>query len=89
MMKEEGPSTPSSRILVIFIFVFRYLRYYQVQKWLGYELNPEDWRWIMITNILEPIQTFLSTPDIFVKFDFLQLLQRLWSKLWLQENGLH
>ena len=27
--------------------------------WLGNQLNPEDWGWKLINNILEPIQTLL------------------------------
>ncbi|RVE41733.1 hypothetical protein evm_013610 [Chilo suppressalis] len=33
--------------------------YYQVQVWLGNKLNPEDWGWKLIDNILEPVKTLL------------------------------
>ncbi|PZC75227.1 hypothetical protein B5X24_HaOG206534 [Helicoverpa armigera] len=33
--------------------------YYQVQTWLGNQLNPEDWGWKLIHNTLEPIKTLL------------------------------
>lgn len=36
-----------------------YRVYYQVQTWLGNELNPEDWGWKLIDNTLEPIKTLL------------------------------
>jgi len=36
-----------------------YRVYYQVQVWLGNELNPEDWGWVFKDNSLEPIQTLL------------------------------
>ncbi|XP_036141723.1 uncharacterized protein LOC118645201 [Monomorium pharaonis] len=40
-------------------------------KWLGNELNPEDWGWITINEILEPIQTLLpSAPDILLNIIF-------------------
>ncbi|GBN12848.1 hypothetical protein AVEN_274272-1 [Araneus ventricosus] len=33
--------------------------YYQVQVWLGNELHPEDWEWVLKDNSLEPIQTLI------------------------------
>lgn len=33
--------------------------FYQVQVWLGNDLNPEDWGWKLMNNSLEPIQTLL------------------------------
>ncbi|GBN93114.1 hypothetical protein AVEN_72877-1 [Araneus ventricosus] len=33
--------------------------YYQVQVWLGNELDPENWEWVLKDNSLEPIQTLL------------------------------
>ena len=33
--------------------------YYQVQVWLGNQLDPEDWGWKLVDNTLEPIQTLL------------------------------
>lgn len=33
--------------------------YYQVQVWLGYQLDPTDWGWKLVNNILEPVQTLL------------------------------
>ncbi|GBN38027.1 hypothetical protein AVEN_264973-1 [Araneus ventricosus] len=33
--------------------------YYQVQVWLGNELNPETWGWVLKDNSLVPIQTLL------------------------------
>ncbi|KAL4104439.1 hypothetical protein QTP88_019740 [Uroleucon formosanum] len=36
-----------------------YRVYYQVQVWLGNELNPEDWGWVFKDNGLEPVQTLL------------------------------
>ncbi|CAG4961221.1 unnamed protein product [Colias eurytheme] len=34
--------------------------YYQVQVWLGYDqLDPTDWGWKLVNNILEPVQTLL------------------------------
>ncbi|CAG9765676.1 unnamed protein product [Ceutorhynchus assimilis] len=35
--------------------------YYQVQNWLGKDLNPEQWTWTINNNILEPLKT-LSPP---------------------------
>ncbi|GBM47470.1 hypothetical protein AVEN_153684-1 [Araneus ventricosus] len=32
---------------------------YQVQVWLGNELRPENWGWVLKDNSLEPIQTLL------------------------------
>ncbi|GBN49799.1 hypothetical protein AVEN_33279-1 [Araneus ventricosus] len=38
--------------------------YYQVQVWLGNELDPENWRFVLKDNVLEPIQTLLpSAPE--------------------------
>lgn len=31
--------------------------YYQIQKWLGNELNPLDWGWVMRDNLLWPKTT--------------------------------
>ena len=36
-----------------------YRAFYQVQAWLGNQLNPEDWGWKLTNNILKPIQTIL------------------------------
>lgn len=36
-----------------------YRVYYQVQVWLGNELNPKDWGWVFKDNSLEPIQSLL------------------------------
>lgn len=33
--------------------------YYQVQVWLGYQLDPTGWGWKLVNNILEPVQTLL------------------------------
>lgn len=33
--------------------------YYQVQVWLGYQLDPKDWGWKLVDNTLEPVQTLL------------------------------
>ncbi|GBM17619.1 hypothetical protein AVEN_80908-1 [Araneus ventricosus] len=33
--------------------------YYQVQVWLGNELDPENWGWVLKDNGLQPIQTLL------------------------------
>ncbi|KAJ8982357.1 hypothetical protein NQ317_013108 [Molorchus minor] len=33
--------------------------YYQVQVWLGYQLDPTDWGWKLVDNTLEPVQTLL------------------------------
>ncbi|CAH1106780.1 unnamed protein product [Psylliodes chrysocephalus] len=33
--------------------------YYQVQVWLGYQLDPKDWGWKLVDNALEPVQTLL------------------------------
>lgn len=33
--------------------------YYQVQVWLGNQLDPKDWGWMLIDNALEPVQTLL------------------------------
>lgn len=33
--------------------------YYQVQVWLGNQLDPKDWGWKLIDNTLEPVQTLL------------------------------
>lgn len=38
--------------------------YYQVQTWLGNELNPEQWGWVMKDHVLEPVMTLLPpAPD--------------------------
>ncbi|CAH0556725.1 unnamed protein product [Brassicogethes aeneus] len=38
--------------------------YYQVQVWLGYQLDPTDWGWKLVNNTLEPVQTLLPpAPD--------------------------
>ena len=36
-----------------------YRAFYQVQSWLGNQLNPVDWDWKLTDNILDPIQTIL------------------------------
>ena len=36
-----------------------YRAFYQIQAWLGNQLNPEDWGWKLTDNILELIQTIL------------------------------
>lgn len=42
--------------------------YYQVQQWLGKELDPKDWGWHMKQNGLEPIQTNdILLPDSLLK----------------------
>ena len=40
-------------------FQHLYRVYYQVQVWLGNELDPEEWGWKLTDNYLEPIQTLL------------------------------
>ncbi|KYN15191.1 hypothetical protein ALC57_12601 [Trachymyrmex cornetzi] len=40
-------------------FQHLYRVYYQVQVWLGNELDPEEWGWKLIDNCLDPIQTLL------------------------------
>lgn len=65
-----------------------YRVYYQVQVLLGNALNPADWGWIMRNYILEPIPTLLPPAPDTARCNFLQLRQRLWTKLWLQENWL-
>ena len=41
-----------------------YWAFYQVQAWLGNQLNPEDWDWKLTDNILELIQAILPpTPQ--------------------------
>lgn len=48
-----------------------YRVYYQVQTWLGYQLNPEDWGWKLINNTLEPIQTlFPPAPEKLLNITF-------------------
>ncbi|GFY41262.1 uncharacterized protein TNIN_343811 [Trichonephila inaurata madagascariensis] len=38
--------------------------YYQVQIWLGNDLDPQKWGWILRNEFLEPITTVLSpAPD--------------------------
>jgi hypothetical protein len=36
-----------------------YRVYYQVQVWLGNQLDPEQWGWKHVNNVLEPIHTLL------------------------------
>ena len=36
-----------------------YRVYYQVQVWLGNQLDPSDWGWKLVDNTLEPIDTLL------------------------------
>lgn len=36
--------------------------YFQVQKWLGNELNPNEWGWILRNGLLEPKKT-MRAPD--------------------------
>ncbi|KMQ87920.1 hypothetical protein RF55_12673 [Lasius niger] len=50
---------------------YLYRVYYQVQKWLGNELNPEDWGWIMKNNFLQPKTTSLPpVPDTLLNIIF-------------------
>lgn len=45
--------------------------YYQVQNWLGNNLNPEQWGWTIINNILEPLKTLLpAAPDVLLNTIF-------------------
>nr|XP_036231797.1 uncharacterized protein LOC118683407 [Bactrocera oleae] len=38
--------------------------YYQVQVWLGNQLDPKDWGWKLVKNTLEPVQTlFPPAPE--------------------------
>lgn len=33
--------------------------YYQIQTWLGNDLEPQEWGWVMRNELLEPIMTIL------------------------------
>jgi hypothetical protein len=33
--------------------------YYQIQTWLGNNLEPQEWEWILQNDILEPTTTLL------------------------------
>lgn len=35
------------------------LVYYQIQTWLGNDLEPQEWGWMLESGILEPIRTLL------------------------------
>ena len=38
--------------------------YYQIQTWLGKDIDPQQWGWILNNNILEPVTTLLPpAPD--------------------------
>lgn len=48
-----------------------YRVYYQVQKWLGNELNPQDWGWVFKNGLLEPIKTSQPpAPDCLLNMIF-------------------
>lgn len=36
--------------------------YFQIQTWLGTDLQPEKWRWILQNEVLQPITTLLPPP---------------------------
>lgn len=56
--------------------------YYQVQIWLGKNLNPEQWEWMMDYNILEPIMTLLPpAPNALLNIIFCNCIKRLWYLL--------
>lgn len=45
--------------------------YYQVQTWLGKNLDPQQWGWIVRNNFLEPITTLLPpAPDVLLNTIF-------------------
>lgn len=38
--------------------------YYQIQTWLGYNLEPQEWGWVLQNRVFEPIKTTSSpAPD--------------------------
>jgi len=67
-----------------------YRVYYQVQTWLCNKLNPEDWGWIMVKNILEPIKTLMSpAPDILLHSIFCNCSKGCGGKCSCRKIGLH
>lgn len=60
--------------------------YYQVQIWLGNQLNPGHWGWVMNNNVLEPTTTLLPpATDELVNMIFVTVKKGLWY-LQLQHN---
>ncbi|GBM62028.1 hypothetical protein AVEN_220955-1 [Araneus ventricosus] len=54
--------------------------YYQVQVWLGNELDPENWGWVLKDNGLEPFQTLLpSAPEKLTNTIFCQFCSNVES----------
>lgn len=64
--------------------------YYQIQTWLGNDLEPQEWGWVMRIELLEPIMTILPTTSSkrTTQHNILQLQEWLWFALRMQEIGI-
>lgn len=48
-----------------------YRVYYQMQTWLGKDMDPQQWGWILNNNVLDPVTTLLPpAPDILLNSIF-------------------
>ncbi|KAJ8896983.1 hypothetical protein PR048_002329 [Dryococelus australis] len=59
------------------------------QTWLGSELNPEHWGWVVKNNLLEPIMTLLPpAPDVLLKAIFCNCTKGWGTNYGCRKDGL-
>ncbi|GFY54545.1 uncharacterized protein TNIN_441451 [Trichonephila inaurata madagascariensis] len=63
--------------------------YYQVQTWLGNDLKPPKWGWILLNEFLEPITAILSpAPDELLNTIFCNCKNSRGSRCGCRKSGL-
>ena len=63
--------------------------YYQVQKWLGHDLEPQEWGWVLQNEFLEPLTTILPpAPDELLNTIFCNCKNGCGSRCGCRKSGL-
>nr|CAI5852294.1 unnamed protein product [Callosobruchus analis] len=63
--------------------------YYQVQTWLGHDLEPQEWGWTMRNGFLEPVTTITPpAPDELLNIIFCNYKSGRGSRCGCRKAGL-
>lgn len=63
--------------------------YYQIQKWLGHDLEPQEWGWVLQDEFLQPITTLLPpAPDELLSTIFCNCKNGCGSRCGCRKSGL-
>lgn len=63
--------------------------YYQIQTWLGNDLEPQEWGWVLQNEILEPTTTLLPpAPDELLNTIFCNCKNGCGSRCGCRKSGL-